>query len=70
MKVQLFSRKLINWNPLTESKTGVEMKREKVKVPLKLYIVVSHFWKTPPLPKELFVGISSGNNPGTYRTVI
>jgi hypothetical protein len=60
MKVQLFGRKLINWNPLTESKTGVEMKREKVKVPLKLYIVVSYFWKRPSLPKELFAGISSG----------
>lgn len=60
MKVQLFNRKLINWNPLTEFKTGVEMKWEKVKVPLKLYIVVSHFRKTPSLPKELIAGISSG----------
>lgn len=60
MKVQLFGRRLINLNPLTESKTGVEMKREKVKVVYKpLNTSFKILFKTSFF-QNLFAGISCG----------
>jgi hypothetical protein len=45
---------------LTEFKKGSNPLSKFSKFPLKLYILVSHFKKTPSFPKELFDGISSG----------
>ena len=80
MKVQLFGRKLINWNPLTESKTGVEMKREKVKVVYKRLNTSFKILFKPSFFQNLFSGISSGTirakrayentNSGTYRGIV
>jgi len=80
MKVQLFGRKLINCNPLTEFKKGFEMKRKKVKVVYKrLNTSFKVLFKTSFF-QNLFCGISSGTiraesmrhnpNQGTIRAGI